>query len=73
MRYKIEPNGLSYEIYRKRGIFKPWEKITRTMPLFNEFSMKEISTKDFDELRVRALRHLADIKEMDKILIRKFK
>lgn len=73
MRYKIEPDGLSYVIYRKRNIFKHWEKIARTEPLFNEFSMKKISTKDFDELRVRALRHLYDIKEMDKILIRKFK
>lgn len=73
MKYRVEPNGLSYEIYRKRGIFKPWKKVARTVPLFDEFSMKGISTKDFDELRVRALRHLADIKEMDKILVRKFK
>lgn len=73
MRYKIEPDGLSYGIYRKRGIFSPWEKVGLTVPLFNTFAMKEISTKDFDELRVRVLRHLADIKEMDKILIRKSK
>jgi hypothetical protein len=73
MIYKIEPDGLSYVIYRKRGIFSRWEKIARTMPTFDEFSMKQISTKDFDELRLRSLRHLADIKEMDKILIRKFK
>lgn len=73
MKYKIEPKGLAYTFYRKRNIFSKWEKIGQTIPLFDCWSMKEISSKDFNELRKRALLHLKEIKEMDKILVGKHK
>lgn len=73
MKYKIEPEDLSYVIYRKRGLFSKWERVGRTVPLFDIWSMKAISSKDFKEIRKRVSRHLKEIKEMDKILVGKHK
>jgi len=73
MKYKIEPEDLSYVIYRKRNIFSRWERVARTIPLFDVWAMKTISSKDFKEIRKRVLIQLREIKEMDKILIGKYK
>lgn len=72
MKYKIEPEGLSYTIYRKRRWYSKWDNIARTSPFFKEWDMRDIEPKDFLELRNRALGHLDQIKEMDKILVNKF-
>ena len=73
MKYKIEPEELSYVIYRKRNLFTRWEKVARSVPPFDTWGMKTISSDDFEELRSRVQMYLKEIKEMDKIFVGKHK
>jgi len=71
MKYKIEADGLSYRIYRRKNIFEKWNLAAVKLPLFDDRSIRDIPMTEYSKHRNDTLKVLKTIKQMDKILLDK--